>query len=176
MGEPVLKKGVTLVLGGARSGKSMFAERLVAGTDLEPVYVATAQIFDEEMRERIAHHRARRGAEWRLVEEHDALEGVLAREAMAGRAVLVDCLTLWVSNLMLAEADIRVRSFALLDALGACKAPVVLVSNEVGLGIVPDNQMARDFRDYAGRLNQEIAAHADTVYFLAAGLPLTLKG
>ena len=90
--------------------------------------------------------------------------------------MLVDCLTLWVTNLMLAEADIRARSFALLDALGACACPVVLVANEVGLGIVPDNKMARDFRDHAGRLNQEIAAHADTVHFLAAGLPLTLKG
>lgn len=169
-------EGVTLVLGGARSGKSAFAEKLVAESGLTPVYVATAQIFDEEMRDRIAHHRARRGPDWLLVEEHDDLEGVLAREASRGRAALVDCLTLWVTNLMLAEADIEARSFALLDVLAALESPVVLVSNEVGLGIVPDNKMARDFRDHAGRLNQEVAAHADRVVFMAAGLPMKLKG
>lgn len=169
-------EGVTLVLGGARSGKSAFAEKLVAESGLKPVYVATAQIFDEEMRDRIAHHRARRGPDWLLVEEHDDLERVLTREASRGRAVLVDCLTLWVTNLMLAEADIGARSFALLDVLAALESPVVLVSNEVGLGIVPDNKMARDFRDHAGRLNQEVAAHADHVVFMAAGLPMKLKG
>lgn len=176
MDNPELGDGTTLVLGGARSGKSAFAERLVAGSGRTPVYVATAQIFDDEMRARIADHRARRGADWLLVEEHDDLEGALAREAADGRAILVDCLTLWVTNLMLAEADLHARSYALLDVLGATTCPVVLVSNEVGLGIVPDNKMARDFRDHAGRLNQEIAAHAGAVFFMAAGLPLKLKG
>lgn len=176
MNDPQLSDGVTLVLGGARSGKSAFAERLVAGSGLTPVYIATAQVFDDEMRQRIGHHRARRSDDWLLVEEHDDLEGALTREATEGRALLIDCLTLWVTNLMLAEADIRVRSFALLDALAAAVVPVVLVSNEVGLGIVPDNKMARQFRDEAGRLNQEVAAHAATVFFLAAGLPLKLKG
>lgn len=171
-----LGDGTTLVLGGARSGKSVFAERLVAGAGLTPVYIATAQVFDAEMGARIARHRARRGARWRLVEAHDDLEGALAREAVPGSAVLVDCLTLWVTNLMLAEADLHARFLALLDALAALDSPVVLVSNEVGLGIVPDNAMARDFRDHAGRLNQEVAAQAAAVFFVAAGLPLKLKG
>ncbi len=174
--EPVLEHGTTLVVGGARSGKSAFAERLVAASELAPVYVATAQIFDDEMRDRVAEHRVRRGADWSLIEEHDDLEGVLRREARPGRAVLVDCLTLWITNLMMAEADIQARSFALIDALIAAEGPVALVTNEVGMGIVPDNAMARDFRDHAGRLNQEIAAHADHVYFMAVGLPLKMKG
>ena len=174
--EPVLHSGTTLVVGGARSGKSAFAERLIGASDLAPVYVATAQIFDDEMRDRVAEHRVRRGADWALIEEHDDLEGVLRREATRGRAVLVDCLTLWVTNLMMAEADIQARSFALIDALAAAEGPVVLVTNEVGMGIVPDNAMARDFRDHAGRLNQEIAAHAAQVYFMAVGLPLKMKG
>lgn len=174
--DPTLGHGVALVLGGARSGKSAFAERLVAGSSLASVYIATAQVFDDEMRDRIDHHRVRRGAEWQLIEEPDDLEGVIAREAMQDRVLLVDCLTLWVTNLMMAEADIEARFLALLDALSGVSGPVVLVSNEVGLGIVPDNKMARDFRDYAGRLNQEVAARADHVWFIAAGLPLSLKG
>lgn len=176
MAEPVLHAGTTFVLGGARSGKSAFAEKLVAGSGLTPVYVATAQVFDAEMRRRIDDHRVRRGPDWRLVEEHDDLEAVLGREAAPGRAVLVDCLTLWITNLMLADADIHARSFALIDALVGANGPIVLVSNEVGMGIVPDNAMARDFRDHAGRLHQEIAAHAHAVYFMAAGLPLRMKG
>ncbi|WP_306120520.1 MULTISPECIES: bifunctional adenosylcobinamide kinase/adenosylcobinamide-phosphate guanylyltransferase [unclassified Roseitalea] len=176
MRDPVLEQGVTFILGGARSGKSAFAERLVGGSGLSPVYVATGQAFDEEMRARIAAHQVRRGDRWQLVEEHDDLEGVLGRHTAPDRAVLVDCLTLWITNLMMADADMHTRMFALIDALCAARGPVVIVSNEVGMGIVPENAMARAFRDHAGRLHQEIAAHADHVYFMAAGLPMTMKG
>ncbi|QKV17391.1 bifunctional adenosylcobinamide kinase/adenosylcobinamide-phosphate guanylyltransferase [Oricola thermophila] len=168
--------GVTLILGGARSGKSAFGEGMIAASGLEPVYIATGQVHDEEMRARIDHHRARRGPEWTTVEEPDDLEGALARATGQERAVLVDCLTLWVTNLMMAEADIAARSARLCAALKDAKGPVVLISNEVGLGIVPDNRMAREFRDHAGRLHQDVAGVADTVYFVAAGLPLKMKG
>ncbi|GAB4348547.1 MAG: bifunctional adenosylcobinamide kinase/adenosylcobinamide-phosphate guanylyltransferase [Oricola sp.] len=168
--------GVTLVLGGARSGKSRFGERMVAASRLAPVYIATSQARDDEMRERIGFHRARRGPEWVTVEEPDDLEGALKRETRRDRAVLVDCLTLWISNLMMAESDITARSQSLCATLERVGGPVVLISNEVGLGIVPDNAMARAFRDHAGRLHQEIAALADSVYFVAAGLPLKMKG
>ena len=168
--------GVTLILGGARSGKSSFGEKMIAAGGLAPVYIATSRIHDDEMRDRIGHHRARRGPEWVTVEEPDDLEGALMREARPGRAVLVDCLTLWVTNLMMAEADVTARGQGLCAALEKTDSPVVLISNEVGLGIVPENRMARDFRDHAGRLHQEVAALADNVYFIAAGLPLQLKG
>jgi adenosylcobinamide kinase / adenosylcobinamide-phosphate guanylyltransferase len=171
-----LRQGVTLVLGGARSGKSAFAERLVTGSAHAPVYIATGRVFDDEMRARIDHHKARRGAEWTTVEEPDDLESVLMREARPGQCVLVDCLTLWVTNLMMADADVAARCRSLCDALRGLETPVVLVSNEVGMGIVPENRMARDFRDHAGRLHQDIAALANTVYFVAAGLPLKMKG
>lgn len=171
-----LSPGVTLILGGARSGKSAFAERLVISSGLAPVYVATGRVWDEEMRARIDHHKARRGADWKTVEEPDDLEAAVGREAAPGRAVLVDCLTLWVTNLMMSEADMAARSAALCAALSGARSPVVLVSNEVGLGIVPDNAMARAFRDHAGRLHQEVAALSDNVYFVAAGLPLKMKG
>ena len=165
-----------LVLGGARSGKSSFAEQMVMESGLEPVYVATARAGDAEMEERIAEHRMRRNSAWRTIEEPDALEKALAMQAQAGRALLVDCLTLWLSNLILAGADIAARASALRDAVWAAPGLLVLVSNEVGLGLVPDNALGRRFRDAQGRLNQGVAAIADTVVFLAAGLPLYLKG
>ncbi|MEM1376689.1 MAG: bifunctional adenosylcobinamide kinase/adenosylcobinamide-phosphate guanylyltransferase [Pseudomonadota bacterium] len=171
-----LSSGTVLVLGGARSGKSVFAESMVLNSGLQPVYVATSQIWDNEMRTRVDAHKARRDQRWLNIEEADNLEGVIAREAMQGRALLVDCLTLWVTNLMLAEADMDARFVALKSALRAAEGLIVLVSNEVGLGIVPDNKMARDFRDYAGRLHQDLAAQVDQVHFIAAGLPMTLKG
>ncbi|MCE7028912.1 bifunctional adenosylcobinamide kinase/adenosylcobinamide-phosphate guanylyltransferase [Jiella avicenniae] len=168
---------LTLVLGGARSGKTAFAEGLVAGSGLAPVYVATGEAHDDEMAARIARHRSDRGPAWRTVEAPLDLAGTLRCEAEAGRFLLVDCLTLWVTNLMMAGRDVEAECGALGAALEAGLAgPVLLVSNEVGLGIVPDNAMARAFRDHAGRLHQTIAALAGTVYFVAAGLPLKMKG
>ena len=167
---------ITLVLGGARSGKSRHAEGLVTATPGPRVYIATAQIWDEEMADRVAHHRQDRGPGWTTVEEPLDLPGALRRHAAPGTGVLVDCLTLWLSNLMMAEADIPAKSAELLEALADVQGRVVLVSNEVGLGIVPDNALARRFRDHAGRLHQEVAALATRVVFIAAGLPMVLKG
>ena len=167
--------GLTLVLGGARSGKSRHAERLAVQSGLAPVYVATAQALDEEMAQRIAAHRARRGPAWRTVEEPLDLVGVLQREGAPGRIVLVDCLTLWLSNLMVAGRDVAAESARLIEALPGLAGPVLLVSNEVGQGVVPDNVMARQFVDHAGMLHQGIAERADAVVFMAAGLPHRLK-
>ena len=167
---------ITLVLGGARSGKSRHAEGLVTATPGPRVYIATAQIWDEEMADRVAHHRQDRGPGWTTVEEPLDLPGALRRHAAPGTGVLVDCLTLWLSNLMMAEADIPAKSAELLEALADVQGRVVLVSNEVGLGIVPDNALARRFRDHAGRLHQDVAALATRVVFIAAGLPMVLKG
>ncbi len=165
----------TLVLGGARSGKSAFAERLARAGGGDAVYVATATPGDEEMRARIAHHRDRRGAGWRTVEEPLALAEAVGREAAGGRAVLVDCLTLWLSNLMHAGRDAEAETARLLAALADAGGPVVLVSNEVGMGLVPDTPLGRRFRDAQGRLNQAVAAAVPRVVFVAAGLPLDLK-
>jgi adenosylcobinamide kinase / adenosylcobinamide-phosphate guanylyltransferase len=165
---------VTLVLGGARSGKSRYAETLVRDAG-GGVYLATAQALDAEMAARIARHRAERGDGWTTVEEPLELAAALERGARGGRPILVDCLTLWLSNLMGAERAAAQEIARLLAALKTLPVPVVLVSNEVGLGIVPDNALARVFRDEAGRLNQAAAAAADRVVFLAAGLPLVLK-
>lgn len=166
---------LTLVLGGARSGKSALAERLLTAEPGPWAYIATAQAFDDEMRDRIAVHRARRADGWVTYDAPVELPGILAREAV-GQPVLVDCLTLWLSNLMLGGHDVMAATEALVAALPNRTAPCILVSNEVGLGIVPDNALARAFRDEAGRLNQRMASLADRVMFVAAGLPLTLKG
>lgn len=165
----------TLVLGGARSGKSRFAESLARDSGLARVYLATATAGDEEMRARIAHHRAQRGDGWRTVEEPLALVDALSREAGEGRVVLVDCLTLWLSNLMHAARDVEAETKALAGWLRDTRHPVLLVSNEVGLGLVPETPLGRDFRDAQGRLNQAIAAVVANVAFVAAGLPLWLK-
>jgi adenosylcobinamide kinase/adenosylcobinamide-phosphate guanylyltransferase len=165
----------TLVLGGARSGKSAFAEKLVADSGLAKVYLATATAGDDEMKARIARHRVQRGEGWTTVEEPLALVDALTREATRGRAVLVDCLTLWLSNLMLAERDPDIEARRLTRFLGVARYPVVLVSNEVGLGLVPDTPLGRSFRDAQGRLNQIVAALVPNVVFIAAGLPLWLK-
>ncbi|ANL34678.1 bifunctional adenosylcobinamide kinase/adenosylcobinamide-phosphate guanylyltransferase [Rhizobium phaseoli] len=166
----------TLVLGGARSGKSRFAENLVTSSGLERHYIATGRAWDEEMQARIDQHKADRGASWTTHEEPLALAERLAAIDGGGRAVLVDCLTLWVTNLMMEERDITVEFARLAEFVSRAKARLVFVSNEVGLGIVPENRMARDFRDHAGRLHQMIAAKAAEVYFVAAGLPLKMKG
>jgi adenosylcobinamide kinase / adenosylcobinamide-phosphate guanylyltransferase len=167
---------VTLILGGARSGKSTYAERLAEGRAGPCIYLATAQAGDAEMAARIALHRERRGARWTTHEEPIDLAGALAEVAKPENIVVVDCLTLWLSNVMHAELDVENQCEQLCRALPGLAGPVVLVSNEVGLGIVPDNALARRFRDAAGRLNQAVAAVADRVVFVAAGLPLVLKG
>jgi len=164
---------LTLVLGGARSGKSRFAEDLVMRLPPPWIYIATAQAFDDEMRVRVAEHRARRAAGWRTVEA--PLELAAAMRAAGDAPVLVDCLTLWLTNLMLGDADLEAAAAALDTALDRT-ALTVLVSNEVGLGIVPDNALARRFRDEAGRLHQRIAARAGRVVFMVAGLPMFVKG
>ena len=168
--------GAVFVLGGARSGKSAFAERLVVETGLSRHYVATGRAWDDEMRARIAHHREARGDGWTTHEEPLDLASRLKALDNGGNAILVDCLTLWVTNLMLEERDVAAAGVELADSLASMKAGVVLVSNEVGLGIVPENRMAREFRDHAGRLHQRIASIAREVYFIAAGLPLKMKG
>lgn len=163
---------VTLVLGGARAGKSGYALALLRGG----LFVATAESGDDEMAERIAAHRAERGDSWTTVEEPLDLPDVLRHHANDSRPLLVDCLTLWLSNLMHRDRDIDHATAALLAALDERRGETVLVTNEVGLGIVPDNALGRRFRDAQGTLNRRIAARADRVVFMAAGLPLTLKG
>jgi adenosylcobinamide kinase/adenosylcobinamide-phosphate guanylyltransferase len=166
---------LTLVLGGARSGKSRHAESLVTALPPPWHYVATAQAFDAEMEERIALHRSRRGEGWVTSDAPLTLPEAI-RDLGAGEApILVDCLTLWVTNLILAERDVRAAGAALAEAIAAGRAPVVLVSNEVGLGIVPDNALARRFRDEAGLLHQMLAARAERVLFMVAGLPMAVK-
>jgi len=165
---------IILITGGARSGKSVRAEACATAFAGKPVYIATAEALDAEMRERIARHRARRGNEW--IEHETPLELVPALKATdGGGARLVDCLTLWLSNLMHAQRDWSQEATQLVETLRAQKSPVVLVTNEVGLGIVPDNALARQFRDAAGTMNQMIAQAADEVEFVVAGLPMRVK-
>jgi adenosylcobinamide kinase/adenosylcobinamide-phosphate guanylyltransferase len=161
-----------LVLGGARSGKSAYAERLV--TELPPpwLYCATAQALDDEMRKRIAHHQRRRGDGWQTAEVPLDLAPLVEAET---RPILVDCLTLWLTNIVLAGRNVEAETARLIAAAQTSRAPVVFVSNEVGLGIVPGNALAREFRDHAGRLNQAVAVIASKVVFMAAGLPMVLK-
>lgn len=166
---------ITLVLGGARSGKSAYAESLILGQATHALYLATSEAGDGEMAARIAQHRARRDARWHTVEEPLALAATLQANATPQRPILVDCLTLWLSNLMHAGRDIATETASLVAVLPRLTGPVVFVSNEVGLGIVPDNALARAFRDHAGRLHQAVAAAADTVVFVTAGLPMILK-
>jgi len=165
---------IILITGGARSGKSVRAEARARAFAGQPVYIATAEALDGEMRARIAAHRARRGREW--LEREAPLELVTAlAETDGGGARLIDCLTLWLSNLMHAERDWAKETASLTEALEAQRSPVVLVTNEVGLGIVPDNALARAYRDAAGFINQAIARVAAEVEFVVAGLPMRLK-
>lgn len=163
----------TLVLGGARSGKSTYAEGLLSSGPA--LYLATGQAFDDEMAERIRLHRDRRGPHWHTMEEPLELAATLDRVLAPGRPVLVDCLTLWISNLMHAGRDVDAETATLCEVLARPAGPVVLVSNEVGLGLVPDNRLAREFRDHQGRVNQRVAQVCSRVVFVAAGLPLFLK-
>jgi adenosylcobinamide kinase / adenosylcobinamide-phosphate guanylyltransferase len=168
----------TLIVGGARSGKSSHAERLIDGAragnaGATPFYIATAEARDAEMVERIRLHRERRGSAWQTIEEPFDLIGVL--RANPGRTVLVDCLTLWLTNLLLAERDLAAEREQLAASVASFSGTIILISNEVGLGIVPDNALARRFRDEAGILNQAIAKVCQRVIFMAAGLPMTMK-
>ncbi len=165
---------LTFVLGGARSGKSAHAEALLRCLPPPWVYIATAEALDDEMRARVAAHRGRRLTGWRTIEAPLDLPGALRQAGSA--PVLVDCLTLWLSNLMLGGHDLPAALEALHAAVDARAAPTVLVSNEVGFGIVPEHALARAFRDEAGRLHQRVAARADLVVLMVAGLPLTVKG
>ncbi len=168
--------GITLVLGGARSGKSRHAEALALSRPPPRLYLATAEARDDEMARRIREHRQRRADAWTTVEEPLALPETVRRYAGTPEAtLLVDCLTLWLSNLMEAGRDVDAATAALIAACDAVRGQLILVANEVGLGIVPDNPLARAFRDHAGRLNQAVAARADRVVFVAAGLALPLK-
>lgn len=169
----------TLVLGGTRSGKSRIAEQLATDQTAKgskTLYLATAEPFDHEMQTRINVHQSRRGASWETIEEPLDVPGIILMQSRLDRAILVDCLTLWLSNLMHAERDVEAETARLMSALNAASGPVVLVSNEVGQGIVPENALARAFRDLAGSMHQSCAAACDRILFVTAGLVQTLKG
>jgi adenosylcobinamide kinase / adenosylcobinamide-phosphate guanylyltransferase len=167
-----------LILGGARSGKSRLAEKLAAGSGLEVVYIATAQALDDEMATRIAHHRTARPAQWELVEEPLELARALRDNAAPQRCLLVDCLTLWLTNLLMLEDQTRLalQRDDFLDALSELPGRIILVSNETGLGVVPLGQLSRRYVDEAGWLHQAVAERAERVVFTVAGLPMLLKG
>ncbi|MCJ8159666.1 bifunctional adenosylcobinamide kinase/adenosylcobinamide-phosphate guanylyltransferase [Sphingomonas sp. LaA6.9] len=165
-----------LVLGGARSGKSRYAQGRAEALGLKPVYIATCEPQDEEMAERIGRHRDDRGEEWTTVEAPLELANAIRVHAASDTLLLIDCLTLWASNLMFAGRDAEHEAELLAVALSDAAGPIILVSNEVGLGIVPENALARRFRDVAGRINQRMAEVVDEAVFVAAGLPLRLKG
>lgn len=166
----------TLVLGGARSGKSRYALELAEALGLDRVFVATAQPFDEGMRDRIARHRADRDASWRTVEEHVEIWDVIERECREGSVVVLDCLTLWLNNLMLFERDVDADVTRLISLLELGVAgELILVSNELGMGLVPDTELGREFRDAHGRMNQRVAAVCERVLFMVAGLPVVVK-
>jgi adenosylcobinamide kinase/adenosylcobinamide-phosphate guanylyltransferase len=172
----VLAMSKVLILGGARSGKSARAQHLAEAAMGARVYIATAQALDDEMSDRIARHQADRGNGWRTVETPLDLVGALESQIAEGEVVLVDCLTLWLSNLMHEGRSIEAETDRLCACLLSLDDDIVLVSNEVGLGLVPETPLGRQFRDAQGRLNQRVAAVCDTVEFVAAGLPLRLKG
>ncbi|MES0372237.1 MAG: bifunctional adenosylcobinamide kinase/adenosylcobinamide-phosphate guanylyltransferase [Mariprofundaceae bacterium] len=173
-----MKSSVTLILGGARSGKSLRAEKLAEASGLPVTFIATAPKIegDSEWQERIEKHRLRRKDEWKTVEEELDLPRVIDEASGKGALIFVDCLTLWLSNLLFADRDVEQGIAELCDVLSKSAGEVILVSNEVGMGLVPENELGRRFRDAQGRMNQNVAAVADRVEFVAAGLPLCLKG
>ena len=175
MDEPQSRIATLLVLGGARSGKSRFAQIQAETSGLAPIFIATAQAYDSEMEDRIARHAEARDARWRLVEAPFDLVGALAAHADTGCILLVDCLTLWLSNVMLRDDDVDAASRSLIEAVAALRGPAIFVSNEVGSSIVPDTALGRRFRDAQGRLNQALAQSCDAVVLVTAGLPMRLK-
>ncbi len=166
---------LTFVIGGAASGKSAFAEQLVVSSGKTKAYIATSQVFDDEMRLKVDRHKAQRGPDWLTIEDPLDVAPALA-ELTSDHACLIDCATMWLTNHLLAKNDLEQCQSAFLDALKSCAAPIVVVSNEVGQGIVPDNALSRQFREAQGRLNIALAAQADLVVQVTAGLPLVLKG
>ena len=166
---------IVFILGGARSGKSGFALKTASALPGRKAYIATAQALDDEMERRIAKHKAERTDDWQAIEESVNIHDLIAEVHGTYDVLLIDCLTLWITNLMLGNEDIEGKAQLLIDALSSCRASAFIVSNEVGLGIVPDNRLTREFRDIAGTLNQKVAAVADEVYFMAAGLPVKIK-
>ncbi|MBI5075205.1 MAG: bifunctional adenosylcobinamide kinase/adenosylcobinamide-phosphate guanylyltransferase [Nitrospirae bacterium] len=173
---PERKGRIIFVLGGARSGKSSFALSRASAYEGQKAYIATAQAFDAEMQERIAKHKEERGSDWDTIEESVNLAEVLRTASSAHNVVLVDCLTLWLSNLMLADKDLEKEMQSFIASLITHHASrIFVVSNEVGMGIVPENELARRFRDLAGKLNQKMAAVADEVYLVTAGIPFRIK-
>ena len=164
-----------LVLGGARSGKSRYAQTLAESSSLEPVLIATAQALDAEMAERIRRHVTARGAKWKVVEEPEAIAQALRREAGKERIVVVDCATLWLSNLFLSRADVAAATQKLAQCIAEAPGPVLIVSNEVGAGIVPENELARSFRDAQGVLNQALCGACEAAVFITAGIAVCLK-
>lgn len=171
----MIKFPITFILGGARSGKSIFAEHLAEKSDKNLIYVATAERHDVEMVKRIALHQSRRSDRWRIIEEPYDIADVIGRQTHPDSILLVDCLTLWLSNLMCTAKDVMPYFVSLISSLENIEGPVMLVANEVGLSIVPENNLARVFRDEAGRLNKAVASAASDVIFMAAGLPMSLK-
>ena len=171
----MLKSRSTLVLGGAASGKSIYAEGLLTQRKGRLLYIATAKPTDGEMFQKVSDHRSRRGELWTTIEEPLGLVEVLERSDESQALILVDCLTLWLSNLMEAQMDILTETKRLVETINEGQGRLVLVSNETGSGVVPDNALARNFRNLQGRLNQEIAAAADEVILITAGIPLILK-
>ncbi len=171
-----------LILGGARSGKSGYAEQLAKASGLAVTYIATAQVYDDEFAERVAHHKARRPAEWQLVETPYNLASTLQAQDSADQCIIVDCLTLWLAQYICPDCESpeavswESERQALLAVLPTLQGTIILVSNEVGMGIVPLGKINRDFQDEQGRLNQLVAQVADKVSFIAAGLPINLKG
>ncbi len=172
---PIVECRAALVLGGARSGKSRYAQALAEASGRERLYLATASPGDAEMAARIARHRAERGTGWRTLEEPLELAAVLRAEADKGRVVIVDCVTLWLSNVLLANLDPAEKIADLIATIATLGGPAVFVSNEVGAGVVPTTELGRAFRDWQGRANQELARCCDAVVLVAAGLPLLIK-
>jgi len=167
---------ITLITGGARAGKSRYAEKLMAARPARHAVIATGTAGDQEMAERIARHKAERDPGWETIEQPISVRAAVRNAARPDRVVLVDCITLWISNLMGEKRDIEAEVSGLVGTLKIAAGPVIFISNEVGLGIVPDNAMARAYRDHLGRANQSLAAAADCVILMTAGIPLALKG
>ena len=169
------KGRITFILGGSRSGKSSFALDCASKLRGSKAFIATAQAFDEEMKERIERHKKERSADWKTFEEPTALPQILSRISEDHDVIIVDCLTLWLSNLIMNDTAVDADIESLLSAAATCPSCIFIVSNEVGMGIVPENALARRFRDLAGTLNRRVAEIANVVYLVAAGIPLKMK-